>query len=447
MKRLDLRLQLLTVAFAFPLLFASCEDIGSNLDPIPGYEYEAVTPEAIAEALVHLHPDKEICEEVHSAVRKAVSLGLDESYYFSEALGKDSRITDINRSLQSKLNSLPTGNSIKEIFAKVVEDDDYMLHYQIYWPYSKDWDGNTMPTITFQTEAAVPQEENVGYRIVKDRIEEVTVNEEYAKKNPVWIINHNPVPYELYPDFAVQNWTRTDRNEEDGVSERMTYYAQAYIQGSKKNPQVPDYVYDLKEIDFKQDTLSLYLKHITLDFRAESKPFFSGGLHYIFNIAVDDEDEPDMSEIKELSNQEVSRKLKAELVSIRFTLLRSDIWSEVVVSLHSLLSWQWLNYEVFSEYGLYQEVPKTPDNYYPEESPSGKSIAYGVPYTNWWGYWGTYRITAGMRLISSRTIVRETLGELGNIPDDHSPLYPYPICKFGVTKGKTTPPWHTSAAK
>ena len=401
------------LALSLSLLFVSCDEIGSNLEPIDGYEYDAVTPEAVADALVHLHPDKEICEEVHTAVRKAVSFGLDESYYFCEVLGKENRITKVNRNIQAKLNSLPTGNSIKEILAKVVEDEKYMNHYQIYWPYSENWDGNTMPTITFQTEAAVEQEENVGYRIVKDRIEEVNVDEEYAKQHPVWIINFNPIPYEEYPDFAQQNWTHTDRMPHKGgfLSERITYYAKTYIQGSKKNPQLPNYIHNFKEIDFKQDTLSLYLKNIQLKFKSESMSFFSGGLHYLFIIPIDDEDEPEMSELIALSDLEIKQKLIAEIVSIRFTLLRSniDLKKAIVVSSHALLSWQWLNYEELSEYSVSQEIPKRIDDY--PHNTDLIFLYYGEEYKHWWGYTGVYIDSARLRLISRTTICREGLKE------------------------------------
>lgn len=434
--------RIMAMAFAIPMLIAtSCEDIGSNLDPIPGYEYESVSPKAVAEALAHLHPDKEICEEVHSAVRASVALGLDESYYFAEVFGGDERISKtakIGRSLQAKLESLPTGHSIKELFTLIGEDTYYMNHYQIYWPYSEKWDGNTKPTITFQSEAGVPQDKGVGYRILNDRIEEVSVDEEYAKTHPVWIINHTPIAYEEYPDFAVRNWTHEDKKIELGISERIIYYANAYVQGSKNNPKLPDYVYDLNEIDFENDTLSLYLKNIHLSLNDESKSLFSGSIHYIFNIAVNDEVDAGISDFKNFSISDIYN-IEGEIVSIRFTLLRSEIKPSIIVlSLHTLLSWNWQCVEEYSWYELQQEIARL------ELQESILHISYKSSEV---GFYDSeiYLTDVSNKQLTYSTICRATLQKIP-IPADWEDKDLIPV-EFGVTKGKTTPPWHTENVK
>jgi len=55
---------------------------------------------------------------------------------------------------------------------------------QIYWPYHENWDGETLPTITYFD--GVNEDENVG---IKPDGSEVLVNEIYSLNNPVWIIN------------------------------------------------------------------------------------------------------------------------------------------------------------------------------------------------------------------------------------------------------------------
>lgn len=66
--------------------------------------------------------------------------------------------------------------------------------YQIYWPYSEDWDGCTLPVVTF--DPGNGSEVNVGYevKIADDgsrSIAEVIVDEEMAMARPVWVVNRN----------------------------------------------------------------------------------------------------------------------------------------------------------------------------------------------------------------------------------------------------------------
>lgn len=61
---------------------------------------------------------------------------------------------------------------------------------QIYWPFRDSWDGRTLPVITF--DPGDESEENVGYKLLEDgSVEEVTVNESFARTCPVWVVNRN----------------------------------------------------------------------------------------------------------------------------------------------------------------------------------------------------------------------------------------------------------------
>lgn len=65
---------------------------------------------------------------------------------------------------------------------------------QVYWPYSEDWDGVTMPVITF--DPASKAVANVGYERVTGPegtpvVREITVTEELARRRPVWVVNAN----------------------------------------------------------------------------------------------------------------------------------------------------------------------------------------------------------------------------------------------------------------
>ena len=65
---------------------------------------------------------------------------------------------------------------------------------QIYWPFSENWDGETMPVVTFDPEDG--SDVNTGYRLKVDddgfrHVEEVVVDEEMAAQVPVWVVNRN----------------------------------------------------------------------------------------------------------------------------------------------------------------------------------------------------------------------------------------------------------------
>lgn len=103
---------------------------------------------------------------------------------------------------------------------------------QIYWPYSEDWDGKAMPVITFNPEESSgdaylrrQDDSNVGF--LREQlpngawiVKEVTVDEEYARNHPVWVINRNedaayltPQMLDaLYPERTVAVSTRSYEN-------------------------------------------------------------------------------------------------------------------------------------------------------------------------------------------------------------------------------------------
>ncbi|MBO4671462.1 MAG: hypothetical protein J5640_06435, partial [Bacteroidales bacterium] len=66
--------------------------------------------------------------------------------------------------------------------------------YQLYWPYSSDWDGETFPIITFDPGSGI--ETNYGYMLSISPdgariVDSVYVDEALAMKRPVWVFNSN----------------------------------------------------------------------------------------------------------------------------------------------------------------------------------------------------------------------------------------------------------------
>ena len=62
---------------------------------------------------------------------------------------------------------------------------------QIYWPYSEQADSDEgLPVVTY--DPGDGSTANVGYRRLPDgSVEEIIVDEEYARRHPVWVVNRN----------------------------------------------------------------------------------------------------------------------------------------------------------------------------------------------------------------------------------------------------------------
>ncbi|MCR4565431.1 MAG: hypothetical protein K5651_05000 [Bacteroidales bacterium] len=100
-------------------------------------------------------------------------------------------------------NSVPEGTKgedgevsieVEEDVTDAVEERIRLLcdsGVQIYWPYSENWDGETLPVITFDPGDGF--DTNIGWRLAPDGslAEEVTVDEEMARNGCVWVINSN----------------------------------------------------------------------------------------------------------------------------------------------------------------------------------------------------------------------------------------------------------------
>lgn len=160
--------------------------------------------ENIARLMASIPLNKGIMNEVFSATQNGLENGIEESYYFADMLSESSaksasrasstsQESILGRELRSLLNKSRSGNQVD---IDLLQNGDY----QIYWPYSEDWDGKTQPIITF-----VPKDENqlwnYGYRQTDDGIETIIVDEEFMESNPVWIINKADLSYDELPNF------------------------------------------------------------------------------------------------------------------------------------------------------------------------------------------------------------------------------------------------------
>ena len=197
---------------------ASCERMDSVSDVIVSEPSEVLSSdglssEAVARMLSGLPLTLDQAREVHAGVLSSSRNGYDEEYPFSVlfttpglGVGDELLSTKAVSDYPVSLGSLISGSSesLPGTRSSGVVEALSESGLQIYWPYAEDWDGVTLPVITFDpatvslpgSSARVDDGTNVGFLremlpggswIVK----ELTVDEEYARTHPVWVVNRN----------------------------------------------------------------------------------------------------------------------------------------------------------------------------------------------------------------------------------------------------------------
>lgn len=201
------------------LSLLSCSQEKSHVDGPAGPEILSL--EDVAKIFSELPLQSEHLDEVYDAVSSSTTNGYDEEYMMSDLLtspgagvGEDSKVT------KSKSYTRPLKDLLSEHFARSTRAGDagynpqvYMdalekSGFQIYWPYSEEWDGQSYPIITF--DPGLGAESNVGYEIRVDKqgvrvVNTVLVTEEVALSRPVWVINRNSdssfTPLDIFADL------------------------------------------------------------------------------------------------------------------------------------------------------------------------------------------------------------------------------------------------------
>ena len=196
------------IAAVLPAVLAvSCEMTYNEVDESSGNEERyAVRLDEVAEILSLIPIQKAQVEEVHDAVSSSSSNGYDEEYtmrHIFESPGAGvgdnmsksagSYVKPLRALIEEQVRSMPATRSLSmdpDRFLEILTDSDV----QIYWPFSDEWDGETLPVITFDPEDGASA--NIGYRFtIEDdgyrHVEEVVVDEAMAEKVPVWVVNRN----------------------------------------------------------------------------------------------------------------------------------------------------------------------------------------------------------------------------------------------------------------
>ncbi len=188
----------------------SCEIVDNDPDKhVDKKDSTFVGLEEVAEILAAVPLHKTHITEVHDAVTSSSGNGYDEEYTMKHLFEKPGKgvgdaETKSGRSYDEPLRDLIedyvySGCVTKSGDAVIHDPDDFLealtsSDIQIYWPFSEEWDGETLPIITFDPEDG--SEVNIGYRLMEGddgfrHVEEVVVDEGTAEGNLVWVVNRN----------------------------------------------------------------------------------------------------------------------------------------------------------------------------------------------------------------------------------------------------------------
>lgn len=195
------------LAAAVVLLSASACNRGE--ETVYGETSSLMTRRDVAVMLSRLPLGGDQMCEVYDAVSSSSANGYDEEYMMADLLTMpgagvgDGKTKATRASYSTPIRSLiadylasRTAPSTKAGAPDVQRylDDLRDSGMQIYWPYSEEWDGETLPLITF--DPANGAESNYAYVISGESgnyevIDSVFVDENVARARPVWVINQN----------------------------------------------------------------------------------------------------------------------------------------------------------------------------------------------------------------------------------------------------------------
>ena len=190
-------------------LLAACERVDyddSGRDPTMS---SIISLPSVAQMLSSLPLEVDQLAEVHDAVSASSGNGYDEEYTMGCILSSPGAgVGDKLKTRSSDRYGKPLRDLIAEYYrthpltkasgdpfeAEMILDSLSSSNLQIYWPWSEKWDGKTLPVVTFDPEDESTR--NIGYERVTDDegnvfLKVVLVDEEMARKRPVWVVNRN----------------------------------------------------------------------------------------------------------------------------------------------------------------------------------------------------------------------------------------------------------------
>jgi hypothetical protein len=182
------------------LVAAGCEELDD--DVARHTREDAAVPLAeVAQILSKVPLGAAQLAEVAGAVSASATNGYDEEYTMQN-LFADPGAGVGDAQTRGVSDGRVTGTPLRDLLAAAVAEhfatrsgtadpEEYIASLsasdiQIYWPYAEEWDGETLPVITY--DPLDGGDRNVGWTPEGDKI---IIDEEVAQERPVWVINRN----------------------------------------------------------------------------------------------------------------------------------------------------------------------------------------------------------------------------------------------------------------
>ena len=181
-------------------LLLACEQIdhtGNNPESNRGL----ISTQEVAQMLSCLPLGDEQLREVHDAVRASSGNGYDEEYTMEDLFAvPGAGVGDRASKAAPRSYVTPLKDMITKYLSTTKAAGGFSVSdlkesgLQLYWPWFDSWDGTSYPAITF--DPGDGSKSNVAYRLSRAEdgsltVDEIVVTEDYASKNPVWVVNSN----------------------------------------------------------------------------------------------------------------------------------------------------------------------------------------------------------------------------------------------------------------
>ena len=180
----------------------SCEHLDDDIDTHrEGDEpFVYIDLQEVAQLLAGAGFDKAQADEVYAAVSSSSDNGYDEEYTLRDVFSSpgsgvgDSPSKDdkpvfetplrtlLEAAVREKYGTKSAGGVDADIYLETLQSSDV----QIYWPFSENWDGSTLPLV-----AAAPEDKSELVWGWDSNGEKIALDEKTASEQPVWVINRN----------------------------------------------------------------------------------------------------------------------------------------------------------------------------------------------------------------------------------------------------------------
>lgn len=231
------------IAAAVVLLSANaCNRGGESVDNI--HQNSLMTKREVARMLSSLPIGSGQMGEVYDAVSSSSANGYDEEYMMLDLLTIPGAGVGDDRTKAVKASSaysVPMKTLIADYLAGKASastksgaadvqrylDDLRDSGMQIYWPYSEEWDGETLPLITFDPGNGA--ESNYAYVIGSgargyEVLDSIFVDETIARERPVWVINQNDDSGSIPLSSLLSTKSFWDDEDEDDDAEKYNLH-------------------------------------------------------------------------------------------------------------------------------------------------------------------------------------------------------------------------------